>query len=323
MSQLNSTQWFIKRNSSGHWTHPFRVVTSSTSLKRKRWMGLSFLWPKMFSFTDSCAKSPCFNSQREEDTSGKAWWREMGEGKQWILHIWAHFNIFRLFEIAERCAGEHNRFHKYFKADRWAIFSSYFILSHQKPLIFQYLIFKLSEHLQEKDVKCITLTLHSNSTLFAMFTISSICFILPTSWLHASTIYRPKAYTGKLDVSSENLSNLSEVNLVKIVQKKAHYHFIQTLCTWIENVKVWKPGVTLETSFRALSAEAWPCDSGSVFFRMAWNAKKHRVVLDKSSETALQESRQLWLYNWPPGGPVTYWAKFVNCVTGPMQESLG
>lgn len=238
-------------------------------------------------------------------------------------HILISFMTPCLFEIAERCAGEHNRFHKYFKADRWAIFSSYFILSHQKPLIFQYLIFKLSEHLQEKDVKCITLTLHSNSTLFAMFTISSICFILPTSWLHASTIYRPKAYTGKLDVSSENLSNLSEVNLVKIVQKKAHYHFIQTLCTWIENVKVWKPGVTLETSFRALSAEAWPCDSGSVFFRMAWNAKKHRVVLDKSSETALQESRQLWLYNWPPGGPVTYWAKFVNCVTGPMQESLG
>ncbi len=109
------------------------MATRSRSLKRNRSTGQSFLWPIMFSFKEICTRSPCFTSQREEDTRGMAWERQ--KDPKTDRHWWKKYN----------------KMYNSFPA-----------------------------------TTCNYSTLHANSILLAICTISSICFILPTCQLQAS-----------------------------------------------------------------------------------------------------------------------------------------
>lgn len=103
---------------------------------------------------------------------------------------------------------------------------------------------------------CSLLTLHSNSVLFAMWTISSICFIFPTSRLQASTICKRIWRTIWGDPSQYTLYDselYTELGCIRVYQFDGAIY-----------------EVTLQTPFRALCADAWLCDPGSVLFRMAW-----------------------------------------------------
>lgn len=52
-------------------SHPFFEATSSKSLKRIKWTGQFFFWPKMFSFRASWVSSHSLMNHRESDTSAK------------------------------------------------------------------------------------------------------------------------------------------------------------------------------------------------------------------------------------------------------------